>query len=84
MESYNVVSDTLIGVNVRWRDNLVQLLAVVGGVFLGAAVGALVHSRDRVTGAVAGAFAGLLAGLLLSGAALMIYRGLRHARGRHD
>lgn len=84
VESYNVVSDTLIGVNVRGRDNLVQLLAIVAGLVLGAGVGALVSPRDRVTGVVAGAFAGLLAGLLLSGLALMIYRGLRHARGRHD
>lgn len=84
VESYNVVSDTLIGVNVRGRDNLVQLLAIVAGLILGAGVGALASPRDRVTGVVAGAFAGLLAGLLLSGLALMIYRGLRHARGRHD
>lgn len=84
VESYNVVSDTPIGVNVRGRDNLVQLLAIVAGLILGAGVGALASPRDRVTGVVAGAFAGLLAGLLLSGLALMIYRGLRHARGRHD
>lgn len=84
VESYNVVSDTLIGVNVRGRDNLVQLLAIVAGLILGAGVGVLASPRDRVTGVVAGAFAGLLAGLLLSGFALMIYRGLRHARGRHD
>ncbi len=84
VESYNVVSDTLIGVNVRGRDNLVQLLAIVAGLVLGAGVGALASPRDRMTGVIAGAFAGLLAGLLLSGFALMIFRGLRHARGRHD
>ncbi len=84
VESYNVVSDTLIGVNVRGRDNLVQLLAIVAGLVLGAGVGALASPRDRTTGVIAGAFAGLLAGLLLSGFALMIFRGLRHARGRHD
>ncbi|MCC6907477.1 MAG: hypothetical protein IT430_06015 [Phycisphaerales bacterium] len=84
METYNVVSDTIIGVNVRGRDNLIQFLAIVVAVILGVGVGALVSPRDRVSGAIFGGIAGLIGGLLLSGIALMIYRAIRHAQGRHD
>jgi hypothetical protein len=70
-------------VNFRARDNIVQAIAVVGGLVLGAIVGALAV-RDHLTGAIIGAFGGLLVGLFGSGIALMIYRGIRHARGRHD
>lgn len=84
LDAYNVVSDTVIGVNIRPRDNLVQLLAVVIGLVLGTGIGALLSPRDRITGAAVGGVCGLIAGLLLSGIALMIYRAVRHARGRHD
>lgn len=84
METYNVVSDTIIGVNVRGRDNLIQFLAIVAAVILGVGVGGLVSPRDRVFGAIFGGIAGLIGGLLLSGIALMIYRAIRHAQGRHD
>lgn len=84
VETYNVVSDTVIGVNVRGKDNLFQFLAIVVAAILGIGIGALVSPRDRVSGAVFGGFAGLVGGLLLSGIALMIYRAVRHASGKHD
>ncbi len=84
LEAYNVVSDTIIGINIRPWDNLAQLLAVVVGLSLGVGAGALLSPRDRITGAAVGGVCGLIAGLLLSGVALMIYRAFRHARGRHD
>ena len=83
-DAYNIVSDTVTGVNIRPRDNLIQALAIAISLLLGVAIGALVMSRDRVLGAVCGGFVGLLAGLFGSGLFLMIYRFVRHARGRHD
>ncbi len=83
-ETYNVVSDTIIGVNVRGRDNLIQFLAIAAAVILGVGVGALVSPRDRISGAIFGGIAGLIGGLLLSGIALMIYRAIRHASGKHN
>lgn len=80
---YNVVSDTVTGLNARWSDNVVQGVAILAGLVLGVVIGALVAS-DRVTGMVFGGFAGLLVGLFGSGIALMIYRAVQHVRGRHD
>ena len=41
-------------------------------------------AADAAMGAVVGACVGLLAGLFGSGLFLMIYRAVRHVRGRHD
>lgn len=83
-DAYNIVSDTVTGINVRPRDNLIQALAIAVSLLLGVAIGALVISRDRILGAVGGGFVGLLAGLFGSGLFLMIYRFVRHTQGRHD
>lgn len=82
-ETYNLVSDTVTGVNVRLRDNLIQGIVIFAGLVLGAVVGLLV-AADPLAGVFAGGFVGLLAGLFGSGIGLMIYRIVRHARGRHD
>lgn len=82
-ETYNVVTDTVTGANVRLKDNLIQAAVIAVCLVLGAIVGALVV-EDRLPGALAGAFIGLLVGLFGSGLFLMIYRALRHLRGRHD
>jgi hypothetical protein len=82
-QAYNLVTDTMAGPNVRWRDNLFQGLAILVCLALGALVGALV-AADRLIGALTGGFLGLVAGLFLSGLVLMIYRAVQHARGRHD
>ena len=82
-EVYNVVTDVVLGPNVRLRDNVIQAAILFVALLFGAAVGALLI-EDRLAGCLVGAFAGLVAGLLISGIFLMIYRAIRHARGKHD
>ena len=80
---YNVVTDTIVGPNVRPKDNLYQGLAILAGLFLGAGIGAI-STRDLAFGAMVGGFVGTAAGLFGSGIFLMIYRAVRHSRGKHD
>jgi hypothetical protein len=82
-QAYNLVTDTVVGPNVRLKDNLYQGLAILVGLLLGVGIGLLV-TTDRVTGALLGGFIGLLAGLFGSGLFLMVYRAVRHVRGKHD
>jgi hypothetical protein len=81
-DAYNIVSDTVIGVNVRWRDNLFQAIAILVITITGAVVGVGV-ADDPLAGVIVGGIGGLIAGTLISGVALMIYRAARHARGKH-
>lgn len=92
-EAYNIVSDTVVGVNIRKSDNLFQfkvvLVCVLIGVPLGAIAGALLSdSNNRLIGALGGGlglgFAGVVLGLFGSGIYLMIYRAVRHVKGKHD
>jgi hypothetical protein len=80
---YNLITDTVIGPNVRWKDNLYQGISILVCLFLGAGIGALCV-KDRALGVILGGFIGLLTGLFGSGIFLMIYRAIAHARGRHD
>jgi hypothetical protein len=82
-DAYNVVSDTVTGVNVRVKDNVFQAFAVFSCLLLGALIGALVV-QERIPGALVGGFVGLVVGLLGSGTFLMVYRAVRHLGGRHD
>ena len=89
-EAYNVVTDTVTGVNVRWSDNKFQAIFVcismVVMAFLGGLLAAL-NSRWNLPwygGALIGSFAGLVIGIIGSGIFLMIYRGVRHIKGKHD
>jgi hypothetical protein len=82
-QTYNLVTDTVTGPNVRLKDNLYQGLAIVVCLILGVLIG-LVATEDRVFGASVGGFAGLLAGLFGSGIFLMVFRAIRHKQGRHD
>lgn len=82
-DTYHLVSDVVVGPNVRLKDNLYQGLAIFICLVLGVVVG-LLTATDRILGAVLGGFIGLLAGLFGSGIFLMIFRAIRHARGRHD
>lgn len=82
-ETYNVVTDVAGGPNVRLWDNLIQGVVVFVALLIGAGIGALII-EDRLAGALVGGFGGLIVGLLASGIFLMIYRGVRHARGKHD
>ncbi|MDA7977926.1 MAG: hypothetical protein MPJ50_04045 [Pirellulales bacterium] len=88
-EIYNVVSDTATGVNIRKSDNLVQAAFILLTVLAGAGLGAtLAEFNDWglpwFGGALIGAFAGLVLGLFASGIFLMVYRAMRHIKGKHD
>jgi F0F1-type ATP synthase assembly protein I len=80
-QTYNAVTDTVTGANVRWKDNLFQAVGILFCVLLGAGVGYLVN---EFVGMVIGILAGLIGGVLVTGAILMIYRAVQHARGEHD
>ncbi|QEG42750.1 hypothetical protein [Roseimaritima ulvae] len=92
-DAYNIVSDTVVGMNVRKSDNLFQLkvilVCVLIGIPLGAIAGVLMSDADnRLVGALVGGlglgFAGVVLGLFGSGIYLMIYRAVRHVKGKHD
>lgn len=89
-KAYNVVTDTVTGVNLRWSDNKFQAVFVASSVAvlapLGAALAALNPSWNLpwFGGAGVGAFAGLVFGVFTSGIWLGIYRFIQHLRGRHD
>ncbi len=88
-EVYNVVSDTVTGVNVRLTDNVFQALFIFASIVVVALVGVILTVMNprwgipREFGGLFGAFAGLVLGTLASGTILMIYRGLRHLKGEH-
>ena len=82
-QTYNLVSDTVTGPNVRLKDNLYQGLAILAGLILGGLIGYLVV-HDQPMGAIVGGAGGLLVGLFGSGIFLMIYRAVKHSRGEHD
>jgi hypothetical protein len=88
--TYNVVTDTVTGVNVRWSDNKFQAIFVTASIVIAASIGAIVVALNDqwklpwYAGALAGSFAGMLFGIFASGIALMIYRAMRHIKGKHD
>jgi hypothetical protein len=82
-ETYNVISDTVTGVNLRVSDNVFQAVAIFVCLVLGAGIGAAAF-EERGPAALVGGFIGLVAGLFGSGIFLMCYRAIRHLRGRHD
>ncbi len=88
--AYNVVTDTVTGVNVRWSDNKFQAIFVIVSVLIVSIAGgvgaALIPESDFpwYGGALIGSFAGLVFGIFASGIILMFYRALRHLKGKHD
>ena len=69
------VFDTVVGPNIRLRDNLIQLVCVAVGAGLGAAVaGWFANPADRRPLMIAGAVTGVLVALLLSGAVIGVVR----------
>ena len=89
-EVYNIVTDTVVGPNVRVRDNLMQAGITAGGLIAGMPAGWL-YARlngwdegDQIGCAIVGGFLGLVVGLFSSGIFLMVYRAVRHVRGKHD
>lgn len=87
-ETYNIVADTAVGVNVRWQDNLIQAITIFVFALIGGLIGftavTRVSSMDRIGGVLVGIIIGLVAGLLFSGTGIMLYRLFRHISGKHD
>ena len=79
MNTYQTITDTVTGVNVRGSDNLIQLLAVVVFTVIGALIGAIVNYQSPMMIGLFG-FGGLVAGILLSGAVIGVYRLVRSGR----
>lgn len=77
MQQAQAVMDVVGGVNLRWKDNVIQAIAIFIFVLIGAGVGPL-FTNDIPSGVLVGAFAGLVLGLFLSGFVLMVYRMFRH------
>jgi MFS family permease len=88
--AYNVVADTVIGLNARKSDNRFQAIFILVSVMISSVTGALaafLNDEWRVSwigGAVIGAVAGLVIGLILSGALIMVFRAARHIQGQHQ
>ena len=88
--AYNVISDTVVGVNVRGSDNKFQAIFVLVSVLICSAVMivlAMINDQwnlPLIGAALIGVFVGLIAGVFLSGTYLMIYRAKRHLQGKHD
>ena len=88
--TYNIVSDTFTGVNFRLKDNVLQAIFVFVSVMIGAAAGAILAALNPrwnlpwFGGALFGSFLGMVVGVFASGIFLMIYRTVRHLRGKHD
>lgn len=88
--TYNVVSDTVTGINVRWSDNRLQAIIVFISVIVLSIVGAVFAILNAdwnlpwYGGVLIGSFAGLVIGIFASGIFLMVYRAARHIRGEHD
>ncbi|MEZ6049049.1 MAG: hypothetical protein R3C11_26430 [Planctomycetaceae bacterium] len=87
-ESYNIVTDTLIGYNGRRSDNVFQAKAIGISLLLGAVLGTVYimlfdPSTPWPVGAIGGT-PGIILGLFGSGFYLMIYRMVKHLKGDHD
>jgi hypothetical protein len=88
--AYNLISDTITGVNARKGDNAFQAKMTIGSVLLFAAIGVAIVSLMTswqlpwYAGALVGSFVGMVVGILASGIILMIYRTIRHIQGKHD
>lgn len=88
--AYNVVTDTVTGVNVRGSDNKIQAIFVVASMLLFALIGAVAAALNSdwnlpwYGGALIGGFLGAIVGVFTSGIFLMFYRASRHMKGKHD
>jgi hypothetical protein len=88
--AYNLVTDTVTGVNARRSDNRFQLIFVLIATAVGAGAMAILAvlyphwSLPWYGGALIGSFLGMVFGIFASGVVLMIYRTWRHLQVKHD
>ena len=88
--AYNIVSDTVVGLNIRKSDNVFQAKFIGITVLVLATIGAALAALNPgwnlpwFGGALAGSLAGLIIGVFASGIFLMIYRAVRHVKGDHE
>ena len=88
--AYNIISDTVTGVNIRGSDNKFQAVFILWSIVIFTLLGTILvllipdWKAPWFDGAIAGAITGLLAGFFVSGIYLMIFRGARHIQGKHD
>ena len=88
--AYNVVADTVTGVNVRWSDNRFQAIFVAVSTVLTTIFGAFFAAFNTAWnlpwygGALLGSLVGLVLGTFASGIFLMFYRAIRHFKSQHD
>ena len=81
-ETYNIITDTVAGPNVRLKDNLFQAVSAIVGGIIGALIG-LVAIGGPIAGLLVGGVLGVIGGVFISGFVLMIYRAVMHAKGEH-
>ena len=74
-EKYNRFSETVGGLSLRWKDNVIQLGAVIFGVCAGMVVGFLMY--ESMQAALIGATIGMTVMVFLSGIVLGILRRFR-------
>ena len=89
LQAYNVVSDTVVGVNFRKSDNYFQAKVIGVCIPIGAIIGSIVSwsqstSGEILGGALVGGIGGIIVGTFGSGIYLMVYRMINHLRGKHD
>jgi len=90
LEDYQRVAETVGGLSLRWSDNLIQALVIIGSTLIGAGVGWLVGGGSLGFGASMGPRIGallfgagaMIASTLISGLILMILGWVRAARSR--
>lgn len=82
--SYNTVTDLVGGLNVRRSDNRLQAKAALIGLLIGGLPGLIFGSEGRWVVAGLGGLFGTTVAVFGTGIYLMIYRAIRHVKGKHD